>query len=130
MRLTDHVTLNFKNNNISTAAVFLETEKAFDTKWHSGLLSKLAELQFPVSPIKLIVSFLTNSKFKVSTEATFSSPRELPPAVSQGSVLVPVLYSVYINDAPAAHGTHLALFADDTSVYATEKHERRVLNKL
>jgi hypothetical protein len=37
MRLTDHVTPNF-NNNISTAAVFLDIEKAFDTTWHSGLL--------------------------------------------------------------------------------------------
>jgi hypothetical protein len=36
MRHTDHVTLNF-NNNISTAAVFLDIEKAFDTAWHLGL---------------------------------------------------------------------------------------------
>jgi hypothetical protein len=50
--------------------------------------------------------------------------------VPQGSVLAPVLYSLYINDAPAAPGIHFALFADDTCVYATEKHERLVLNKL
>jgi hypothetical protein len=31
---------------------------------------------------------------------------------------------------PAAPGTHLALFADDACIYATEKHERRVFNKL
>jgi hypothetical protein len=37
MRLMDHVTLNF-NNKMSTAAMFLDIEKAFDTKWHSGLL--------------------------------------------------------------------------------------------
>jgi hypothetical protein len=37
MRLTDHVTLNF-NNEMSTAVVFLDIEKAFDTTWHSGLL--------------------------------------------------------------------------------------------
>jgi hypothetical protein len=37
MRLTDHVTLHF-NNNMSTAAVFLDIEKAFDTTWHPGLL--------------------------------------------------------------------------------------------
>jgi hypothetical protein len=32
--------------------------------------------------------------------------------------------------APAAPGTHLALFADDTCSYATEKYERRVLWKM
>jgi hypothetical protein len=50
--------------------------------------------------------------------------------VPQGSVLAPVLYSLYINDAPAAPGIHLSLFANDTCVYATDKHERRVLNRL
>jgi hypothetical protein len=39
MRLTDYVTLNFKNN-MSTAAVFLDIEKAFDTAWHSDLQQK------------------------------------------------------------------------------------------
>jgi hypothetical protein len=37
MKLMDHVTLNF-NNNISTAVVFLDTEKAFDTTWLPCLL--------------------------------------------------------------------------------------------
>jgi hypothetical protein len=40
MRLMDHMTLNF-NNRMSTAAVFLDIEKAFDTTWHSGLLYKM-----------------------------------------------------------------------------------------
>jgi hypothetical protein len=33
--LKKHVTLNF-NNNMSTTAVFLDTEKAFDTTWYLG----------------------------------------------------------------------------------------------
>jgi hypothetical protein len=33
MRREDHVTLNF-NSNMSTAAVFLDNEKAIDTTWH------------------------------------------------------------------------------------------------
>jgi hypothetical protein len=73
MRLTDHVTLNF-NNNMSTAAVFLGIEKAFDTTWHPGLLYKLSELKFSASLIKLIASFLSNRKFKVSVEGELSLP--------------------------------------------------------
>jgi hypothetical protein len=42
MRLADHVTINFKNN-MSTAAAFLDIEKAFDTIWQPGLLYKLSK---------------------------------------------------------------------------------------
>jgi hypothetical protein len=45
MRLADHITINV-NNNMSTAAVFLDIEKAFDKTWHSGLLYNLSELAF------------------------------------------------------------------------------------
>jgi hypothetical protein len=48
MRLTDHITMNF-SNNMSTAAVFLDIEKAFDTTWHPGLLCEISKLQFPAN---------------------------------------------------------------------------------
>jgi hypothetical protein len=67
MRLTDHITLNF-NNNISTTAVFLDVEKAIDTTWDLGLLYKLSTLQFAISLIKLIGSFLSQKKFGASVE--------------------------------------------------------------
>jgi hypothetical protein len=44
MKLADHVTLHF-SNNMSTAAVFLDIEKAFYTTWQHGLLYKLCKLQ-------------------------------------------------------------------------------------
>jgi hypothetical protein len=108
----------------------LDIEKVFDTTWHPGLLYKQSELQLPISLIKLIASFLTNRNFKVSVDGKLSSPRKVAAGVPQGSVLASVLYNLYINDAPAAAGIHFAWFEDDTHVYATEKHERRVLNKL
>jgi hypothetical protein len=61
MRLTDHVTLNF-NNKMSTAAVFLDIEKAFDTTWHPSLLYKLSKLEFSTNLIKLFGSFLSQKK--------------------------------------------------------------------
>jgi hypothetical protein len=64
MRLTDHITMNF-NNNMSTAAVFLDIEKAFDTTWHPGLLYKISKLQFPENLTKLI----THSKLTENSES-------------------------------------------------------------
>jgi hypothetical protein len=72
MRLAVRVTLNF-NNNMSTAAVFLDIEKAFDTTWHSGLLHELPELEFSTSLIKLIAYFLTDRKFNVLVEGEYST---------------------------------------------------------
>jgi hypothetical protein len=113
MRLMDHVTLNF-NNKMSMAAVFLDIERAFDTTWHSGLIYKLSKLEFLASFIKLIGSFLSQRKFRVSVDGEMSTPMIMQAGVPQGSVLSPSLFNMYINDAPQTRSVHLALFADNT----------------
>jgi hypothetical protein len=95
MSLVDHVTINF-NNNMLTAAVFLDIKKAFNTMWQSGLLHKLSELEFSTCLIKIIASFLTNRKIKFLVEGEFSTPRKIGDLQPQGSILALVLYSLYI----------------------------------
>jgi len=95
----NHVTFNY-NNNLSMAAGSLDIEKAFDATWHPGLLYKLSKFHFSSSLIKLISSFLSNRKFTVMVEDELSTPRDIKAGVTQGSVLAPTLYSLYINDTP------------------------------
>jgi hypothetical protein len=91
MRLTGRVALNF-NSNMPMAAVFLDIEKAFDTTWHLGMLYKLSKLKFLINLIKLISSFRSQRKFRVSIEGEMSTPRDVQVGVSQGSFLFPLLY--------------------------------------
>jgi hypothetical protein len=117
-------------NNTSPAAVFLDIEKTFDTTWHSGWLYKLSKLEFSNSLIKLISSFLSERKFSASVEGEMSMTREMRAGVPHGSVLSPTLYDMYINDVPQIHGIYLALFADNTCLYATDRKEVFVVRKL
>jgi hypothetical protein len=94
MRLADHVTVNF-NSNMSTAAIFLDIEEAFDTTWYSGVLYKLSEIELSASLIKLFASLVTERNFKFFVEGEFSTPRKMATEVPQGSFLAPVLYSLY-----------------------------------
>jgi hypothetical protein len=50
--------------------------------------------------------------------------------VPQGSVLSPTLYNLYINDTPQTIGVNLALFVDDTCLYATKRKEGYILRKV
>jgi hypothetical protein len=129
MRLTDHITHNF-NNKVSMAVIFLNIKKAFHTIWHPGLIYKLSKSEFLISLIKLISSFLSQRKFRVSVEGEISTPRETKSGVTQGSILSPTLYNLYIKDTPQTIGVNLALFGDDTCLYATECKEGYVLRTL
>jgi hypothetical protein len=114
---------------MSTAAMFLDIEEAFETTLHSGLLYRLSKLGFPTSFMRLISSFLSQSKFNVSVEGEISTPREMQAGAPQGSVLSPTLYNTYINHIPQTSGVHLALFADDTCLYTTDRKEGFVVRK-
>jgi hypothetical protein len=60
-----------------------------------------------------------------------STPRYMQAGVTQGSVLSPTVYNFYINDTPPpTPGVNLALFADDTCLYATDRKEGYVLRKI
>jgi hypothetical protein len=62
----------------------------------------------------LISSFLSKRAFYVSVEGEMPARRIMQTGVSQGSVLSPALFKMYINDTPQTVRVHLALFADDT----------------
>lgn len=102
-------------------AVFLDVEKAFDRVWHDGLLHKLAEVQLPDCYVHLIASFLRCRSFCVRVDNHLSQERPVTAGVPQGSVLGPLLYSVYANDIPREPGVELSIFADDTAAYAVDR---------
>lgn len=50
--------------------------------------------------------------------------------MAQDSVLFPILYNLLINYTFQTPGAYLALFADDSSIYPTDRKEHYVIRKL
>ncbi|GFW54561.1 probable RNA-directed DNA polymerase from transposon BS [Trichonephila clavipes] len=113
-------------------SLLLDIQKAFDRVWISGLIYKLITNNFPAPLIRIINSYLVNRIFKVRVNNTFSLPYRVNIGVTQGSLLAPVLFNIYLNDIPSHPQTMLNLYADDTVILATFKNHKSItlaLNK-
>ena len=118
-RISNHIKTNFRAGK-STGMVLLDVEKAFDTVWHNAILHKLLRLNFPIYLIKIIQSFLLERKFKVSINNWFSDTYIVLAGVPQGSVLGPILYTIFTYDFPCLTNCEKAIFADDTCIYSSD----------
>lgn len=99
--------------------ILLDFSKAFDSISHSMVCNKLAEqFLFCRQSVQLIQSYLQNRKQAVFSNGILSSFLNVSSGVPQGSVLGPILFSLYINDLPSViKYCSIHLFADDVQLY-------------
>ena len=112
-------------------AVFIDLSKAFDTVPHDILLNKLEHYGIRGGALELIKSYLTNRKQFVSVNGNNSSLKDMTIGVPLGSVLGPLLFLIYLNDLPTVPlNTDSILFADDTTLYASNTNVNELSNTL
>ena len=111
------------DNGKVTALTLLDLSAAFDTIDHSILLQRLHRY-FGISgpALRWFKSFLSDRHQTINISGTLShiSPQHLPFGVPQGSVLGPVLFSLYttsLSQVIANRNLSHHLYADDTQVY-------------
>ena len=90
-------------------------EKAFDKVWHAGLLETIKQ-HFPDSIHQLLKSYLSNRTFYVKVNDAYSDIQEINAGVPQGSVLGPILYTLYTVDIPTTSSSTTCTFANDTNI--------------
>ena len=97
--------------------LILDFEKAFDTPPHELLKSKLFSYGIGCSTLNWINAFLCFRKQRVVVNGVMSDWAPVVSGVPQGTVLGPLLFSLYINDISADIESEIRHFADDCVCY-------------
>ena len=118
-QMTDDWMTEIDENKL-VGAVLLDQSAAFDVLNHRILLNKLHCYGFEPLALELVRSYLTDRKYTVYFNGSYSEQRAVSRGVPQGSSLGPLLYSIFMNDLPLIlnHST-VAMYADDSTVYAS-----------
>ena len=104
-----------RDQSLHTLGIFLDLSKASDTIDHSILLSKLSFYGIRGTALEWYRNYLSNRKQFVCIDGKESSPKSLTCGIPQGSLLAPLLFSIYINDFPISSDKFsFILFADDS----------------
>ena len=103
-----------------TAVVLLDMSKAFDSISHEILLSKLQSVGTSPSTTKWFHSYLSHRSQVVRIGSTISDLLPVTSGVPQGSILGPLLFSIYVDDLPSVPQICSSeCYVDDTKLYVS-----------
>ena len=106
------------DEGLEVRSIFLDIAKVFDKVWHEGIIFKLYRNGISGNLLNLLRDFLNERKQRVILNGQFSRWKNVGAGVSQGSILGPLLFLIYINDLTEGLSTNAKLFADDTSFFS------------
>ena len=102
--------------------VALDLSKAFDTIDHRILIRKLPSFNLGPNTIAFLNNYLSDRALMVRTGKENSKLCSVSRGVPQGSILGPLLFTLYINDVPnLITNSQAMLYADDTTLYTSSK---------
>lgn len=106
------------DDGMCTLLVMLDFSRAFDTLNHELLIHILSYIGFSENASLMINNFIKNREQAVRLVNSVSTFRKLKAGVPQGSILGPLLFSIYISRL-LEHVNHCKIhfYADDTQLY-------------
>ena len=106
------------DRKLTPVNIYIDLSKAFDTLNFDILLYRLHYYGVTDIALKLVKSYMSNRKQYVKYNVNESGFKEIKTGVPQGSILGPLLFSIYINDLSTISNTFkFIMYADDTTIY-------------
>ncbi|CAH8603599.1 unnamed protein product [Dicrocoelium dendriticum] len=105
------------DNGHTLDVLFVDFSKAFDKEPHLRLVQKLSSYGVSGRALHWVTAFLEGREQCVRVGRGLSFRQSVLSGVPQGSVLGPLLFSIYVNDLPAELEVPSLLFADDLKLW-------------
>ena len=102
----------------TTAVVLLDMSKAFDSIHHNILFDKLRDVGVSTLAFRWFHSYLSNRNQRVRINSTLSEALPLVSGIPQGSIMGPLLFTIYVNDlSNVPRNCSTKCYVDDTKIY-------------
>ena len=86
------------NNGSKVGVIIMDLSKAFDSLNHDLLLAKLEAYGLDNDAVSFMRSYQTNRLQRCKINNSFSGWAKMSAGVSQGFILGPLLFSIFVND--------------------------------
>ena len=116
LKVLDYFT-QYLDNGHSVDVIYLDFQKAFDLVPHQRLLLKVSSFGIHGNLLLWIKDILSNRKQQVVLNGHKSKSIPVTSGVPQGSVLGPVLFTMFVNDIPSIVSSPIYMFADATKIF-------------
>ena len=115
---------------LEVRSVFLHISKALDKVWYDGIIYKLTQNGILGNLLNLLENILKERKQHIDLNGQVSTWENINAGVTQGSILDPLLFLIYINELTEGLSTNVKLLTDDTSLFSVVHDTQTSVNDL
>ena len=115
---------------LEVRSVFFHISKALDKVWYDGIIYKLTQNGILGNLLNLLENILKERKQHIDLNGQVSTWENINARVTQGSILDPLLFLIYINELTEGLTTNVNLLTDDTSLFSVVHDTQTSVNDL